>query len=223
LKKSKKNLLLLSFLYILGCFSLNASEFAVMDLDLLLRQHPLFAEFDFETGRFKNTPSEIIPEDKLKNQISILADEIAMLEEQKLLLVKNKIVEFFDKNMEEENWKKIAEIDKKLINCRDELLKKHELLKIGGVPGISHLYEVLSGIYKDIVKQHFVSSETVYLNRLPVVAGPFPDLIRTKTGLFNFFYKRDEESLVEYLRYNYEIGMLIKSGSDSIIYQKEFK
>lgn len=212
--------ILLSFFYISTFSTVQAVEFKTVDLDRLLKQHPLLSQYDSVTGRFRNTPSEIFSVAELEAQMTEIASSIALIEENKRMLVANTMLETFDRNNEDKSWDTIGKLDRELDKAKAILREKQILYNIGGDPGINKLYEVVSGIYQDVKNENFTASEAVYLNRLPVhvvKAAGFPS---TRNYLSEFFYNPDKESLLPYLAHVYNIGMLFNITTYPVVYQK---
>jgi hypothetical protein len=220
----KKVFILLKFLYLIFFSStLSAQTFKVVDFDRLLRNHPIAGQYDKTSGSFKDTSSEIVPVEKLHKDLTQLHQTIEQLKKQKSELVYRNMVKIYDKENEEDIWEKIRKVDDAITKAQANEQMKQELLEKGGNPGIAGFEKVVNEIYRDVHKKYSEdgSKKTIILNRLPDFVY-FPKKIKhNKNDLLRFFYSRSDKVLKSYLAHSYEVGMLLSSTSNPVLYTKK--
>jgi len=216
MKKCKKILLLLNFFALLLPLSLNASAFSEVDLQRLLKNHPIMKNYQPETGRFLNTPSEIQPIEKIKVVISSLTSRIELLESEK----KRKLSDHFstESSGEESLWQSLKGKDSEIESAAKEIKHLKELSAAGGIPGFETVLKISEEIWKDIYSE-LVGLRGVVVNNLPVNPPGIPPNINNN-DLRRFFYSPLPESLTAYTKFSIEIGFLFRTSSKTIIYQK---
>lgn len=211
----KKNLQLLSIFAFLVPHILEGTEFKAVDFERLLNRHPLMRQFDPETGRFKGTPSEIIPVEVLQNRVASLTGQIAALEQTKSDLVASAMVNAGAD--ESAVWLKIGEYDRDIDMLRKRLAGERELLDQKGVPAFSTLFAVASDLVKSICRAE-MASNTVVINKLPRFPANPP--VFGGNDLRHFFYSSDPDCLETYLSRAGLIGLMFAQTDDPIIFQR---
>ncbi|MDD3378299.1 MAG: hypothetical protein PHF08_12705, partial [Candidatus Riflebacteria bacterium] len=201
----------------------NAADFKQIDYLKMLINHPFYNNYDPETGRFKNTKSEIIPIEQLYEKEKHIINRITELENEKAMMVKNSLIFSIDKS-QNNTWEKIANIDLEISQLTSQLNDLNDVLENGGIPYESEIFKVISQITSEIKREYSkdVSSNTVILNKLPLYrkGSTAPNIDNFNSGYFDFLKMNNECSLNNYIKFESTIGLLFKSSAESVIYSK---
>lgn len=217
MKKCKNFLLLLSFFALGVHLSVQSAEYQEADLQRLIRNHPLIKDFQPETGRFKNTPSEIQPVERLIGNKNKLTLAISELEKEK----RNKLAEHLvaGNAVEEQLWEKIKEIDSEVEKHQKEIRELDDLIAAKGVPGFETVIKISEQLWNDI-SVGLPSNEAIILNKLPFQPPDLPPTIENR-DLRHFFYSPSPENLQKYINYSIETGFLFQSINKTILYSEK--
>lgn len=212
---------MLCFFYIMTPFISTGQSFKVVDFERLLRNHPISKNYDPETGRFKNTASEIIPLDRLAEEIDTLEQQIKDIQLEKASMVSASIIESFEADAENDVWQRIESYDQRIKKLDETLTQKKSLYKSSGIPEASTVLAVINEIHQDVRQQHIDPSlsSSIILNKLPAFPVDIPEINQETNGLLNYFYTRNPASFNNYISSNYSIGMLFKSLDLPILYK----
>ncbi len=215
----KKILHLLSIFALFFPLPLFSQKYAESDFNRLILNHPMMKNFDPSSGRFRNTPSEIISVGRLKQDIAAIQARMDSLNEDK----KAKLTVIFEAlklNVSEENaWKQINDFDHSISELKEQLTKKNELLADLGVPGYETVLSVTRKIFLD-TRKSIPQGDKIVLNSLPRFPLPHkPDF--GKISLRTFFLKCDAEKLKAYLQNKIFIGMLFSKVYQPILFNDQ--
>jgi hypothetical protein len=201
----------------------NAADFKQIDYLKMLMNHPIYKDYDPQTGRFKNTKSEIKPIEQLYEKEKKIIDKITELNNEKAKMVQDSLITSIDKH-QDNSWQKIAKIDLEISQLNSQLNELNDVLENGGIPYESEIFKVISQITSEIKREYSkdVSSNTVILNKLPLYrkGSTAPNIDNYNSGYFNFLKMNNEHSLYNYIKYESTIGLLFKNTAESIIYSK---
>lgn len=214
---------LLCFFYIFTPLTTTGQSFSAIDLERLLRNHPLTKSYDHKSGRFKNTASEIIPPEKLSQQIAQLESSLSAAQAKKSEIIRSSVLNDFDAEKEEQLWDKLKTIDNTIEKQQQELAQKKQLMHTDGIPDISTVVEIIKGILRDVRIDYRKERppNSIVINRLPRFPTPPPTLENGADGLLSFFYRGDPAKLTTYLKHAYAISLLFGASSSPILYQRE--
>lgn len=207
---------LLSIFVVLVPFSVSAVEFKQVDFERLLNNHPLMKNYDSETGRFKNTPSEIIPVTLIEQRISSLTTQINACKKKKSGLVATAMQpgEDHDENL---IWDKIGKLDQEIATLQKQCGAETTLLEQKGIPGFETLFKVVTGLTIDVVDGSSAPNRLL-INKLPRFPAEPPLL--SGFDLRHFYYQPDSQHLEKYLQQAGLIGLLFSKTDCSIIYNR---
>lgn len=193
-----------------------AFEFQQVDFERLLNNHPLMKNYDPESGRFKNTPSEIIPVPLLEQRVASISGEIRRCEKEKSDLVAaamNSAAELDENKL----WGQIGKIDLEISALQKRLRAEETLLEQEGVPGFETLFSVVTDLTRDVIAGSSAENRVV-INKLPRFRSDFPRL--SGFDLRRFFYRSDPQFLEKYLEHAGLIGLLFAKTDNSVIYKR---
>jgi len=199
----KKIFHLLTFFAFLVSSSLSAQSFSAADFERLLNKHPMMKNYDPESGRFKNTPSQVVPVESVRSQIASAQQEIAVFGRQREEILSRSLnSEDADEN---QVWKELTRLNEEIFKRKRLLLDLGELEAANGVPPVSRVLAIARSMILD-VREEFSDSDVV-LNTLPRFFAPPPVFIRNPLREF-FFQPESAAGLVRYLRETHRIGLL---------------
>lgn len=216
MKKCKNFLHLLSFFALLICIPSEAANFSSVDLQRLIKNHPTMKNYQPDTGRFKNTPSEIQPISIVTEKIASLSARIKFLEGDKHEKISNHLI--MTKGNEEPLWRDIKAIDSEIQFLKKEIKDLEDLAAAGGIPGFECVLRISESLWKD-VDSELNQLPGIVLNKLPVYPPLNPPAIKNN-DLRRFFYSPDHEQLINYTRFSVKTGFLFKATSETIVYQR---
>lgn len=214
MKNCKKILQLLSIFAFFVLPVVNGAEFRQIDFERLLKGHPMMKNYDPETGRFKNTPSEIVPVETLDRQIASITSELVRLEKEKAELV----LESLETSSDSEDmkvWSEIGRLDQQMNNLRKAMEPIRSLREDGGSPGFDKVLAVAAGLFRDTVSAHS-SENTIVLNKLPRFRALPPEF--SGRDLRCFFITRDMAVLENYLARAGLVGLMFSQTDKTILY-----
>jgi hypothetical protein len=217
--KCKKILLLLSIFLGLAVLPGKCQTFSVYNLERLVNNHPLMKNYNPETKRFKDTPSEIKSVEVLEKQIASVSAEIIKLEALRAKMLNDSFSsQSFDENS---LWKSIRTISFKENKLKNQLAGFENLLDTDGIPPIETLLEVVRGIAHDVLNEiHQKSSEDeICLNKFPRFYQSPPDFRSNPFKKF-FVLPDNKELLLEYLRYSKSISLLFPKSVEPILHEE---
>lgn len=217
MKKCKNILRLLSFFVVAVPLLVSGQTFRAVDFERLLQKHPLMRKYDPETGRFKETKSEIIPVEKLQERIASISADIAACESEKSELVLA-TMNSNEPAAESTAWEKIGRIDRRLAELKERLQTEKALLEDKGVPGYDKLLEIAGQIYHETVLPE-TSTDCVLLNKLPRFVAAPPQL--ADNDLRRFFISRKAEVLEKYLAQAGKIALMFEKTDQPIVYSAD--
>lgn len=218
MKKCKKILHLLSIFALVSSVPLFSQTYSSIDFNRLVLKHPMMKNFDPETGRFRNTPSEIIPVARLKLEIENLQKQIKTRESEKKDKLNDILATFSSKNNEEDAWQKINSFDHSLSEIKAELDEKNRLLSDLGIPGYEKVLAVVRTFFLEIM-QNFEKNGDIILNTLPrFPLQRKPDFGRA--NLRSFFMEKNTDTLREYIKKKSLIGMLFRKVYQPVLFNK---
>lgn len=198
-------------------------EFKEVDYVKMLISHPLYENYNPETGRFKDTHSEIIEIPVLEKQIRDLYEVAKKLKEEKGSFVENSMIFAMDSD-ENTSWDEIAKIDQELSKVEAEIERLEKLWEEGGVPDQNSITAVVNEITDDIKSQinDLSGPDTIVLNKLPAYTEhlAMPTFNNRFGGYGHFLKERDKDSLKVYLEHSYGLSLYFESTADVILYQK---
>lgn len=201
----------------------SAADFKQIDYLKKLINHPIYKDYDPQTGRFKNTKSEIKPIEQLYEKEKQIINKITDLNNEKAKMAKNSLILSIDKS-QNNSWEKIAKIDLEISQLNSQLNELNDVLENGGIPYESEIFKIISQITSEIKREYSkdVSSNTVILNKLPLYreATTAPNIDNYSSGYFDFLKMNNEGSLNNYIKFESTIGLLFNSTAESIIYSK---
>ncbi|HNS08601.1 MAG TPA: hypothetical protein PKN29_02815 [Candidatus Ozemobacteraceae bacterium] len=217
MRRCKNILRLLSFFVFAVPLLVTGETFRAVDFERLLQKHPLMRKYDPETGRFKETKSEIIPVEKLQERVASISAEIAASEREKSDLVL-RTMNSNESAAENLAWEKIGQIDRRLSELKERLKAEQSLLEDKGVPGYDKLLEIAGQIYHETVLPE-IATGCVLLNKLPrfAAAPPRP----AENDLRRFFFSRKAEILESYLTQAGKIALMFEKTDRPILYSAD--
>lgn len=217
MRRCKNILRLLSF-FVAAVPLLAAGEtFRTVDFERLLQKHPLMRKYDPETGRFKETKSEIIPVENLQKRVASISAEIADCEREKSEFVLA-AMNSDEASSEALTWEKIGRIDRRLAELKSRLQTEQSLLADKGVPGYDKLLEIAGQIYHETVLSE-TATDALLLNKLPRFAAAPPQ--PADNDLRRFFYSRSGEVLEKYLAQAGKIALMFEKTDQPILYSAD--
>ncbi len=212
----KKNLHLLSIFVFLVPSLVGAVDFKQVDFERLLKQHPLMKNYDPETGRFKNTPSEIIPVSLIEQRIASISAQIRLCDKRKSDLVVSAMSS--DAEIDENDiWGQIGKLDHEISTLQKRLQAEENMLEQKGVPGYETLFSVVTDLTRSVIESASAANR-VLINKLPRFRSEPPSL--SGFDLRHFFYRPDLQHLRKYLSQAGLIGSLFSKTDGSIIYNR---
>lgn len=217
MKSCKIFLHLLSIFFFCVPFAVNAQSFKTVDFERLLMNHPLMKNFDPETGRFRDTPSEIVPVALLQQRIISLTSQIGNLEKQKVQIVTESMLKT-DNTDEEDTWERIKCIDSRIEAARESMLPEQKLLEQRGVPGYETILAIASRLVNDTVGSQF-AQDRVVINKLPRFRSLPPDL--SNNDLRRFFDRKSSATLEKYLSQAGLVGLMFSQTDQPILYSRQ--
>lgn len=217
MRRCKNILLLLSFFVAAVPLLASGETFRAVDFERLLQKHPLMRKYDPETGRFKETRSEIIPVAKLQERIASISAAIAACENEKSELVLA-TMNSGDSVSEAHAWERIGQIDRQLAELKTGLQTEQSLLADEGVPGYDKLLEIAGQIYHETILPE-IATGVLLLNKLPrfVATPPRP----AGNDLRHFFYSCNGEVLEKYLAQAGKIALMFEKTDQPILYSSD--
>jgi len=217
MRRCKNILRLLSFFVAAVPLLASGETFRAVDFERLLQKHPLMRKYDPETGRFKETKSEIIPVEKLQERVASITADIAACEREKSELVLAAI-NSGESSTEALTWEKIGQIDRRLAELKTRLQMEQSLLDDKGVPGYDKLLEIAGQIYHETVLPE-IATGVLLLNKLPRFAAAPPQ--SADNDLRRFFYSRNGEILEKYLAQAGKIALMFEKTDQPILYSAD--
>ena len=216
--RQRKNILqMLSFFVAAVPLLVSGETFRAVDFERLLQKHPLMRKYDPETGRFKETKSEIIPVENLQKRVASITAEIADCESEKSELVLA-AMNSGEASTEALTWEKIGQIDRRLAELKARLQTEQSLLANKGVPGYDKLLEIAGRIYHETVLPE-TATGALLLNKLPRFAATPPLL--ADSDLRRFFFSRNGEVLEKYLAQAGKIALMFEKTDQPILYSAD--
>lgn len=217
MKTCKKFLHLLNILFLCVPLVANAQTFKTIDFERLLLNHPLMKNFDPATGRFRDTPSEIVPIAVLQQKISSMTTQISDLEKQKAKIVAELVLKT-DQNSEEIIWQQLKDLDSKIETVKKQMQPVQKLLEQGGVPGYETVFAIATQLVNDIVGSRYEKNHLV-VNKLPRFRSVPPAL--NNNDLRRFFDHKNIEILEKYLSQAGIIGLMFSHIDQPVLYSRE--
>ncbi len=214
MKVCKKILQLLSIFAVVFPVTATGTEFRQIDFERLLNAHPMMKNYDPETGRFKNTPSEIVPVEVLEERIASITADIGRLEKKKMQLVAASL-QALSASDDSSLWAEISLIDRQIEGLRKAAEPIRELREDGGVPGFDKLLAVSSGLAYDIISAQAADDRVVF-NKLPRFRSLPPKF--AGRDLKHFFFTRDASVLTDYLAGAGLVGLMFSQADNTILY-----
>ncbi len=219
-----KKLILTTFIMALA-FNANlySWEFKEINYMEMLENHEMFEKYDEETGRFKGTRSEILPIESVIERLENKRQKRENIEREKGKFVENSLIFSMDTD-DNMSWDQIAKLDLKLADIDEKIAYYEELLEDGGIPNLDSITNIIKDITKDLDEKIMeeTNENTIVLNKLPAYTyGLHAPNINNKENGYGFFLKNNQEkALKNYIKHQYNIGLLFESISNSILYQK---
>lgn len=209
----KKILQLLTFFVIFLSQTAEAQTFSSCDFARLLSRHPLMKDYQPETGRFRNTPSEIIPVEKVRAQIASAEAEIASFNHRRESLLAGTLAAGED--LDESNvWSELSQLAEEVKHRKRLLLDLRELEATNGIPPVSRVLSISRQIILETREQ--MPSSDIVLNHLPRFYLSKPDY--EGNPLRSFFNAPEQKELFyQYLAGINQVGQLFKSVSLPIL------
>lgn len=217
MRMCKKILPMLSIFSLCVPFVCFSQALKTVDFERLISNHPLMKQFDRETGRFKGTPSEILPLDVLQQRVGSLTSELEALEARKAKVVATSMLEASGVD-EERVWDEIGSLDRQIAAVKGRLLPEQTLLEQKGVPGLETVFTIATGIVNDVVGAEFAADRLV-INKLPRYPSEPPTV--GVNDLRRLFYSRDRAVLEKYLTAAPVIGLMFSGSDRPVLYARE--
>ena len=215
----KKNLRLLSFFVFFCCLPAQSQTFGTADLERLIKQHPMMKNYDPETGRFNNTPSQVVSPVKINSQIASAQAEIATFENLRKKQLNQALGE---KGSVDEKlvWQRLTELSESIKQRKRLLLDLEELRATGGVPAISRVLPIARNIILEVREQ--LPSSDIVLNKLPRFYRSFPEFVGNPLQEFFFDSKRTDD-LLAYIRQVSCLSLLFPRVKEPILIDERKK
>lgn len=209
----KKILRLLIFFAFITSQIAVAQTFSSCDFARLLSRHPLMKDFQPETGRFRNTSSEIIPVEKVQAQIASAEAEIASFNRRRENLLAGTL-SASEKLDESKVWSELSQLAEEVQKRKRLLLDLRELEATKGIPPVSRVLSISRQIILEARDQ--MPSADIVLNQLPRFYLSTPDY--EGNPLRSFFNAPErKEFFYQYLAGVNQVGQLFKSVSMPIL------
>lgn len=221
-----KNILwvaLLSFISV----NVYALDYKEVDIDDLLISHPLFSKYDNETGRFKDTKSEILSLEEVEHRKQAVTDKLNSLKENKSSLSSNSDLLGAFSSSNDENWNKIAEIDKEIAVLETEEKYYESLKNNEGIPGDSTVYNVVSQIASETInpiKKANPNSVIFAKNKHSIYDLNYEKLQEANGKYYEALFNKKTaktELLIDYMSYAPYISYLFPSTENNLIYTRK--
>ena len=212
------------FIAMCTCNEVFSWQFKQIDYLRMLQNHPIMADYDSNTGRFKNTNSQQMSLEEIDKQTKNLLDKIQSCKDLQSKLANNPNV-MLEINEKDSNWQKIGDIDKQIEDYKNQISRLIELKENSGIPSKTEIFAVIDTIIEDIKANYVkgIASGTIIINKLPFYhRGVEPPLIDNyEKGYLNFFKTKNENSLVDYISYSPYIGLYFPVTENSVLYLRE--
>jgi hypothetical protein len=208
----KKICHLLTFFALVASSSLLAQSFSSADFERLINKHPMMKNYDPESGRFKNTPSQVVPVESVRNQIASAQQEIETFGRQREEILASSLN---SENADENKvWEELSSLNEEIFKRKRLLLDLGELEAANGIPPVSRVLSIARSMILD-VREEFQDSDVV-LNTLPRYFAAPPQFMRNP--LQEFFFNPDSKiTLLKYLRENHRVGLLFPAVAQPIL------
>lgn len=206
------------FFYIFFPGTLIAQEYHRIDLERLLREHPLMKRFDPETARFIKTPDDRKDVSQIHAELADLEKRLTQAEAEKSAIVKGDLLSQTDPRKLETIWERIRKMDSKIAAMQNEFERLSKLLASGGIPPLKTLMDDVGTLISDVLSRIPHGHTAILLNlfpRFPVPCPAFPE-----AGLNDFLRKNDVHLLRRYASFSCYTGLLFPSCSEPILFNK---
>ncbi len=206
------------FFYILCAGTLAAQEYRRVDLERLLREHPLMKRFDPEVARFIKTPGDRKDVALIRMEVAEIEKHLTQAEAAKSAVVKGNLLSQPDSRAREEAWTHIRKMDSEIAVLKStfERLSKH--LEAGGIPTLKALMDDVRSLLSDILSRQSHGSTAILLNVFPRFSAPCPAF--PETDLNDFLSSKDASILRTYTSFSCYTGLLFPSCSEPILFPK---
>ncbi|MFZ5950466.1 MAG: hypothetical protein ACOYXC_07160 [Candidatus Rifleibacteriota bacterium] len=170
-------------------------------------------QYDPESGRFRDTPGEIIAPEEVDSRIASAHAQIGQLEEKRKIMLADSL-KSGDESQENELWENLAQNNRRAMELKQSLMELDELKATGGIPPVSRNLPISRKIILD-TRQNFPKGELL-LNRLPRFFMYPPEF--GENNLNRFFHKpRQSELLKDYLEQVPAISLLFPATAEPVL------
>lgn len=206
------------FFYMLCAGTLAAQEYHRIDLERLLREHPLMKRFDPEVARFIKSPDDRKDVSLIPAERASVEKRLAQAEAAKSAIVKNTLLSRSDPKALEEAWARIRKIDSEISVLKSTLERLSKLLEAGGIPSLKALMDDVSALLSDVFSRQPHGSTAILLNVFPRFSAPCPAF--PENGFIEFLRSKDVRFLRTYTSFSCSTGLLFPSSSEPILFNK---
>lgn len=206
----------LLFFYMFSLCPAFSQEYRRIDLERLLRNHPLMKQFDPKTARFVRSADERKDATQLQAELGVLERRIAEAESEKSRFVKTSLLNDSSSGNTEAAWEHLRNFDEKISLMQKEKAKMSDLLRTGGVPPLKTLYDDVKGLAADLFPRQQSGSGTILLNVFPRYPVKHPEL--PEMSLNDFFQTRNLSILRQHASFSCYTGLLFRATAEPILY-----
>lgn len=207
---------ILRLLIIFAVFLLKPSygqTFSACDLERLLGQHPMMKDYQEKTGRFANTPSEIVPMERVLAQIASAQAEISLFTSRREELLAGSL-EATENPDEMSLWLELTRLADEIKARKARLAELEELQATNGVPPVSRVLPIARKILLD-TREKFPEADIV-VNYLPRFLMPPPKF--DGNPLRDFYFEPEKVSFIsKYLAQRSRVGLMFQNLSRPIL------
>ena len=208
-----KILIILIVLFLNSSIFLFSQTLRQQDFENLINNHPLMKNYDKKTGYFRKTNYDNTADLKqIRLENASITKELENIKSRKEMFEKQLISEGSN---EDDVWSSINNLDKKEEELLKKIEKNNEILVSLGSPDIVKLINITDRITEDSILPLFDKNRIV-LNKLPRYVPEMPEI--NDNDLRRFFYNSDDETLKNYLKFSYAVGLLFNKSDNTIIY-----
>mgnify|MGYP000905693431 CR=1 FL=1 len=204
--------------YILCAGTVAAQEYRRIDIERLLREHPLMKKFDPEVARFIKTPDERKDVSLIRTERTEIEKRLAQAEAAKSAIVKSNLLSRPGSKELEEAWSRIRKMDSEIAGLKSTLERLSKFLEAGGIPTLKVLMDDVRWMLSDILSRQPHGETTILLNVFPRFSAPCPAF--PESGLSDFLHSKDVGMLRTYASYSCYTGILFPSCSEPILFRK---
>lgn len=206
------------FFYMLCAGTLTAEEYRRIDLERLLREHPLMKTFDPEVARFIKTPDDRKDVPLIHTERAEIEKRLAQAEAEKSAIVKGNLLSRPAPKALEEAWARIRKMDSEIAGLKSSLERLSKLLEAGGIPTLKMLMDDVRALLSDILSRQPHDDTAILLNVFPRFSAPCPAF--PGNGLSDFLRSREALMLRTYASFSCYTGLLFPSCSEPILFRK---